>query len=223
MLYGNKPYYEDCCRLKKGMRKLSVPFEYLRARLSERFGINVLNVGYEVIDDLSGGGRPRLDMVVDSAADFARIHRNRFELKPDVQEGIHQEFREMLASYGLERDYPEDGLLFACDDFSDESLNQAVFTFLEKDREDLVRDFSADGVWKIEAMSKALVVFFLDENARQVAALNGVGQRIREQCYLAVKRHDEFGYLLPENFVLSFDSKEILDRSYEGSLFNYFR
>lgn len=219
MLLGEKQLYNQTCALKRGGQKLPPLLENLRGKIAGRLGIHVINVVYDRIDIGPAKGRPRLNVIVDSQSDLSRIKVNLFDFKADARDVILEEFE--LAAKQAGWDFKKVHLI--SDDFSDEAMNQAVFQLFRNHREELVKQYSAHGVWDITGMSKAIVVFFKDEVAKADALANEVGNQIRQACYAAVKPYDEFNYFTPENFSLVFDSKENLDKKYEGNLFYYFR
>ena len=75
MLFGHPQLYEQTRAAKLGRRALPKPLEELRRWVSEEFGINVLNVGYDRIEIGPHQGRPRLNLIVNSAEDYAKRTR----------------------------------------------------------------------------------------------------------------------------------------------------
>lgn len=219
MLFGDKKLYNQTCALKRGEQKLPPLLENLRSRIAGRLDIRVLNIVYDRIDLGPAKGMPRLNIIVNAQIDVSRIKENLFNFKPDAQAVILEEFNTTAKHAGW--DCHKVHLI--SDDFSEEAMNQAVFQFFGKDRKKLVKQFSAHRIWDITGMSKHIVVFFKDEEAKADALSNDGENQIRQACYAAVKPYDEFDYLTPENMSLVFDSKENLDNKYEGNLFYYFK
>jgi hypothetical protein len=219
MLFGEKELYKQTCALKRGELKLPPALDGLRARLEQRLGIHVVNVVYDKIEIGPAKGKPRLNVIVETQTDLKRIKNTPFDFKPEACEAILDEFQTTAGVAGWDSDKPH----LISDDFSNEAMNQAVLKFLRKDRKRVTKQYASDRLWDITGMSKDIVVFFMDEAAKVVATSNGVAERIKQSCYGAVKTYDEFNYVTPENFALVLDSKENLDKKYQGNLFYYFR
>lgn len=223
MLYGEKNLYEQTRSLKKGEGYLPPFLESFRRRVSELLGIKILNVVYDSIDIGPSKGRPRLNVIVDTEDDYKRFHEDHWKIRAKSKEIILKTFFDTVNEMGLHAEFETKNVLLISDDFSDEAMNQAAFKLFDKDKKSLIKEFSADQVWDITGMSKHIVVFFLDENAKNKSLANGSSNQIRQRCYEKIKLYDEFNYFAPENFSVTFDSKENLDKNYEGSLFYYFR
>ncbi|NOS70128.1 MAG: hypothetical protein HOP33_09385 [Verrucomicrobia bacterium] len=219
MLFGEKELYKQTCALKRGELKLPPPLEGLRSRLERRLGIHIVNVVYDKIDIGPAKGKPRLNVIAETQADLKRIRNNLFDYKPEACEVIFDEFQAAASVAGWDSHKPH----LISDDFSAEAMNQAAFEFFRIDRKKVLKLHASHRVWNITGMSKDIVVFFMDEESKAAATSNGAAEQIKQSCYDAVKTYDEFDYITPENFSLVFDSKENLDKKYQGNLFYYFR
>ena len=144
-------------------------------------------------------------------------------MKAGAEEAILQLFSEVIQEMGLGGEFDTRNVLVTEDVFAEEAMGQAVAGLSGSDGKAIVERFSGEGLWRIARHSTLVVVFFVDEEAKRIARGDGGFGRIREACFDVAKQCDEFGYLTRENFRLEFDSKERLDRKFEGSLFYYFR
>jgi len=223
MLYCNKTLYDETRSLKKGRTRLSPCLEALRLRISEHLGITVLNIIYDVIENGPVKGRSRLDIIVESAADYQFIYPAIFTINEHAKDVILREFADIIREMGVQSTFNTRDVHLFADDFSDEAMNQAAFQFFHNDAEAIVKRYSSDRVWKITGISHRIVIFFSDEKAKDSASVNGVASQIRQVCYNILKGYDEFNYFTPEKFIATFDSKENLDKKYLGNLLYYFR
>jgi hypothetical protein len=219
MLFGDEKLYKWTRALKRGDLKLPRQFDGLRKRLEQRLSIRIVNVVYDKIELGPAKGKPRLNIIVETQTDLQRIRSNLFEFKPGVPEAIFDEFRSVAQVAGWDSDTPH----LISDVFSDEAMNQAAYKFFQKDRKSVLKEYASHRVWDITGMSKDIVVFFVDEAAIATAMDNGAAEQIKSSCYDAMKSHDEFNYLTPANFSIRFDSKENLDKNYQGNFFYYFK
>lgn len=223
MLFGDKQLYEQTRSLKKGESRLSPCMEVLRNKIAERFGIKIVNIVYDKIDLGPSKGRPRLNIIVDSGEDYARIHENQFEISKEAKELILKYFSDVVDQMGMQGVLETQNVLLISDSFAAEAMNQAVAAFLENNAEAIAKMFTTNGVWQITGVGFYIVVFFTTESAKTSALSNGVSEDIRRRCFEAVKRHDEFNYSTTKTFALSFDTKENLDNNFKGNLFYYFK
>lgn len=223
MLIGNKQLYEQARGAKLGDVRLPEPLGQLRLWIQARYSVNVLHVVYDTIDIGPHEGRPRLELILETANDCAALRADRFTIKQDVKGAIVDEFAALVAATATHRIYDTRDIHVVLTDFSEEAMRQAVAQFLEKDRQRVVDEFRRCGVWEVSGFSAAIVVFYLSEEMRQRNQRNGCDDAIKQRCFESVRKYDDFGYFAAGTFPITFDSKENLDRAYSGSLFNYFR
>jgi hypothetical protein len=65
------------------------------------------------------------------------------------------------------------------------------------------------------------VIFYYSDLEIAQNESNGITKLITEDYYAILKKYDELGYVTKENIWLEFDSKENLDKNYQGNLFYY--
>jgi hypothetical protein len=223
MLFGDKKLYEQARAAKLGKLDLIQPLEYLRRWLNENYKVNVLHVVYDLIDLGPHEGRPRLNIILETAEHYAKLHKDPFSPKPHIKKAISKRFAKIVAASSCDHNYDTANVHVTFDDFSDEAMGQAVTRFQENDKHRLLKEFAPDNVWDISGFSKSVVVFYLTNEDMQSASRNGTNDRIKQRCYELVKQYDEFDYFELETFPITFDSKQNLDENYQGSMFYYFR
>jgi hypothetical protein len=223
MLFGDKRLYEQARAIKKGLSRLDPCLESVRSRLSEKLGIKILSLVYDTIDIGPAKGRPRLNLIIETLDDFNRIHENQFTIMQDVKETTLKEFTEIVGHMGKQSQFETRNVLLISDAFADEAMNQAAFKFTEKNTYSIIKAFPNEKLWKITGFGRHIVVFFVDENAKSLALANGATDRIRSACFERMKVYDEFNYLTLENLSVCFDTKENLDKNYQGNFYYYFK
>jgi hypothetical protein len=72
-------------------------------------------------------------------------------------------------------------------------------------------------------MFSSSVVFYYSDADITVNENNGISKAIMDTYYSILKKYDELNYFTRENIRLKFDSKENLDKNYQGNLFYYTR
>lgn len=112
-------------------------------------------------------------------------------------------------------------LLVTCFDFSHEAMTEANWKATKEFRSEIRRSYPI--IWDVMALFESSVVFyFADEDISRYLE-SGVSQTVRDEYYSVLKKHDDLNLFTKDNIRLSFDSKENVDKNYEGSLFYYSR
>ncbi|MEI8194399.1 MAG: hypothetical protein WCI73_00665 [Phycisphaerae bacterium] len=182
-----------------------------------------MNILLDAIDIGPAKGRPRLNVIVEFEEDYKRLKNGPLEIDSNVTISILREFSDIAGQIKFQKDFDPRKVLLIVSNFSEEVMIYAAQQFIRRDVEALIQKFSSDRMWKIASQSKEIVAFFLDEIAKNSAVINGAGERIRQACYDLIKRYDAFNYITPQNLSVLFDSKENLDKNFQGNLFYYFR
>ena len=78
-------------------------------------------------------------------------------------------------------------------------------------------------VWHVVAEFERVVVFYYTDSDILKNGENDLDHKIRLDYYDILKKKDYLNYYSIENFIMTFDSKENLDKNYEGNLFYYSR
>lgn len=223
MLFGDKRLYEQARAAKLGRLSLPQPLEDLRRWVSEKYEVNVLHVVYDQIDLGPHEGRPRLNIILETANDYAKMYKAPFIPKPNITKAILKKFSAVVSDSANASAYDTTKVHLIFDDFSDEAMGQAATRFQERDKQSVLAEFAQDGVWEISGFSKSIVVFYHTDEDIQNGLSDGRSDRIKQRCFELVKQYDEFDYFDLETFPITFDSKQNLDENYQGSMFYYFR
>ncbi len=94
--------------------------------------------------------------------------------------------------------------------------------FLQSDAPRIVSQFQPS-LWLISGFSRYMVAFLEDDLDLSQSITDGRREQIVSACFSAMKKYDEFEYLTNDSFRLTFDSKENLDRKFNGNLLHYWR
>ena len=79
-------------------------------------------------------------------------------------------------------------------------------------------------VWDVVAdPSYGAVVFYYPEADVPENEKNGISKSIADDYYLTLKKYDELNLFTRENMRLKFDSKENVDKHFQGNLLYYFK
>lgn len=107
--------------------------------------------------------------------------------------------------------------------FAPMALVEATNTVPKAALERIKTEFSDAGIWCIERYLGGFAVMFFTEAQRMSAENDKTLNRISETLKDAIRPYDEFDSLQYIEPRITFDSKEVFDRDYDGSWFKYTR
>ena len=132
-----------------------------------------------------------------------------------------RQFLELAGKHGQAEELQFADLTVTCYDFSREAMTEANWKATKEFREEVRHHYTI--VWDVMAMFESSVVFYFSDEDISVNRETDVSEMIAHEYYSILKKHDELDYFTRENVLLSFDSKENVDKNYAGSLFYYSR
>ena len=221
MLYGNDSLFSIVRSAKLGRVQLTPVLAELRDWIQAEFDVSVVHVTLDRIDIGPCAGRPRLNVFLETDADYDSWKTDVVTIRPDIERRVVAKFTKLAQA-----DPDESGaadVLLTVDNFLDGCLGRACSAFLTADANRIMKHFSAERIWKIDGHSRYLVVFLNTDRDIRAKTRDGTCDRILKRCFDAVAQYDEFGYLSDDAFRLKFDSKENLDKNFQGNLFYYWR
>lgn len=225
MLFGHKKLYRQTRKIKPGEAELSPLLDALKEWTNEKYGINVINVVYGKIGSGPHKERPRLNLIVETQSDYAKMYQEPFVPNESYQTAISARFVKLVKDAGLEKEYDTDHLLVIYDDFSAMEMTRTSSQLLEHHKKHLLSKFSDIAIWDIvqSEFSAEIAVFYNQDDDITENDNNGNSERIRKECFRFIKPYDEFDYCQFDTFTITFDSKQNLDENYRGNLYYYFK
>lgn len=221
MLFGNEKLYSLVRDIKLGLIEVPPVFAQLRDWLQNEFNVSVIYIALEHVELGPNTGTPRLNVILETDGECDSRKNDTISILSKMEHLILSRFKKLVRMNHLK--YDTEGIFLIVDNFSDECVSRACYTFLKTDADRIISEFSNIPIWKIDGFYRSLVVFLKTENDIRLRCADGTCERISNRCFDAVKPYDEFGYLSAKSFRLEFDSKENLDKNYNGSFFNYWR
>ena len=221
MLFGNEQLFSLVRSAKLGHVELPPVLAQLRDWIQDELRVSVVHIVFDQIDIGPCTGRPRLNVILETDTDYDSWKTDVVTIRPDIERRVVAQFTKLAKT---EPDtYDTEGVLLTLDNFSDACLGRACSAFLKTDADRMTKNFPAVPIWRIDGFSRYLVVFLKTDKDIRLNTDNGTCATISNRCFDAVKPNDEFGYLSDTSFRLKFDSKENLDKNYNGNLFYYWR
>ncbi len=139
------------------------------------------------------------------------------------QSEISQAFYEFAVKNNFKEKDKIKNLRICYNDFSVEmktDINNRAYSSIGKQIKEKYAQYS---LWNIYTAFSSVVVFFYNEKVICRNSENGISNMIRYDYFTALKVLDEFDVYSSDNFVMTFDSKENLDKNYQGNLYYYFK
>lgn len=208
MLFHNKRLYAACEEGKMGRWCPEGPLASLRTELEQLYSISVVYLTLDKIDIGPHTGRDRLSVYTDTE-DMAQCISS-----DDAYESIQK-----LAEQRLGSSNPH----VYSESFQNEAMNQAAISMRDECGESLAADIGRGCIWQITGMDRHTTVFMFSDADVKSPKLEGVRASLRSAILEAIQAYDVHRYFTSQNLHVGFDSKERLDRDFNGNMFNYFR
>lgn len=215
MITSSDPEYGATRQIKRGLNRLSPHLAELASWIEATWNVVVLNVIYDLPH------RPRLQIILEHPHHITIFEKdyNFDEVKTNA---IAKKFSEILGLHSLQS-YQIDKLFLVFSAFSPIAQAEADNKISDDEIAALIEKIGNPDLWEISRFFGIVTfLFFTDEQKERYEA---EGKKITyAQMYFAlVKRHDEFGYLNPEEFTVSFDSKHNFDKNYQSNWYYYYK
>jgi len=216
VILDDKPYHEAVAIVLSQKKRNGIA-EKLYLFAKEKFDINIINYTYCIVDK-----RRRLGIILKSDKEYDFMHRSRFVSDPQKDAIIASNFNKILKSYPSIKKFDIEKDFVSYYNLQDEAIVDANWKTNKKYRDTLKNDFSE--IWEILPIFRSTTVFYTTDLDVSKYNKSGLSRKIHEAYYRKIKEFDLLKYLNnKDDFAVNFDSKENLDKNYQGSLFYYSR
>jgi hypothetical protein len=210
--------YQETKLFKLGKRALLPPFRELASWIEESHAAKVLNVRYDRPELLN---RPRLSVIFER--EESRIQfMDGANFKREKQAAVAEKFREIVAA-SPSLAFDTDHLLVIFQSFEPVARTEANWNIERSELDEIRSNLAHLSLWEIWPSWDSVTFFFQTDAELKSSAENGAQRSCRAAYGELMRPLDEFGYLRERPIEVRFNSKENLDRNYEGSLFLYDR
>jgi hypothetical protein len=205
--------YVETKRIKLGLVSLADREKAAAEWISERYGVDVLNV---ILDQLPHLMRPRVQVILDRESDEPKF-KDGFNFSATIQEEICVHLKAL--------GYPDaDGRILVVFSSLERVARWEMNERVTSDQETALLDSIADpALWTIHRCTSGTTFFFHTEAQKSDAIRLGLQRRYSDIYFDLLVTYDEFGYLDRGNFQVNFDSRENFKEAYSESWFNYDR
>jgi hypothetical protein len=235
MIVSSDPDYFDTKLVKQGKKHLEPVFQELADWIFETFGSRPLNVYYDKIE--VDKNRPRLSIIFEHYEDVPKFRDKIGNYDSEKQKVIADKFRQLLkgganangnyfsrlfkkAEHSI---YNTDRLLVIFTAFEPIAREETNGKIPKATIEKLKTELKSKNIWEIYPEFASTTYFFYTDQQIEEAKGNGTTEMMKKQYYDLLKKYDEFDYVKPDTFFLTFDSKENFDKTYQGNWFYYSR
>lgn len=222
MVLAEDNVYRETLDIIRGVRALPPVFQAMKDWMKSRFGVVPYNFVFREIQYDNPDHRWELVVLLGSTADYRCMFKGDFYDHEKLKE-VAARFRE-LAEHNRFYDYEQTAdVHISYIDFSTEiktDVNDRAYRAIV---ESLFEKYRMSALWKICPAFASVIVFYeRDEDVRKNES-QGISEKIKSEYIAELKRQDAFGAFSDGSFAMTFDSKESLDKNYNGNLYFYFK
>jgi hypothetical protein len=212
--------YQETKDIILGKSKRSPLLNEFALWFSRKYSVKIVNFTFDKLTTL-GVNRHRLCVIIENTKGYEKMFTRTFEYNGVYQFETAHEFEKLAVKHKFTDEESLEDLFVSFIDFSDEARTDANWKAKKEVKESLKDKYSF--IWNVISPFSGSVVFYYDNQDVETYKNNGISRQITDEYYSILKKYDELNYFTKENICLTFDSKENLDKNYEGNLFYYTR
>ena len=225
MQTSSDKHYIQTKKVLTGELKLSETKKQLINWIQNKYGIVVYNIEFDKIDQEK---RKRINIIVAKEDDYQKMHHD----GPDYW-GYDKTFQgEILKEYYNIFGEPKKSVFTLFEKapkkpwvcyhvFNQVAISEANGKIGTKKLSELTEKFQDLDIWQIVQFFGATIIFHFNDEQIKKHKNSKRFEELKECLFKEIKKHDEFQ--LMNNFHLNQDSKENLDKNYEGNFYYYFK
>lgn len=234
MIVPSDQDYIDTKLILQGNKSLNPLLSELANWTIGYFNCKVISI-YSDLNLINQKNRPRLVVVFEYYETVKEFKDKVGNYEKEKQNLIADKFRELVINhsrtgnntlkdlFGNTDPIDLNSLLVVFTAFEPVARIDATWRISQEIIEELEKELSIQNIWKIYR-DYSSATFFFHTNEQMNEAVNSRSMdRMKARWYDHLKPFDDFDYIKPDDPFLFFSSKEILDKEYEGNLFNYTR
>jgi hypothetical protein len=219
MVLLSSSVYKETKKILSGKLKKSPLLTDLCEWFEQEFGLKIINFDFDKLKHTKNTYRVKI--IFHNSNYYNKMYLSPFIKNEEYNDLISAKFRELALKYNFTKKSKLAKLFVAYYDFSHEAKTEANYKTFDKTNKSIKEKFPE--VWHIVEEFESSVVFYYTDNDILKYAENGISSKIKSEYYSVLKTYDEFDYFTSSDVILEFDSKENLDKNYNGNLFYYSR
>ena len=245
MIWIDKKAFEDTYAILKKEKTLEPVYTDLKQFIEDTFGITVFNIILQPIktglfdrivkNSYLNGHKYKLICYVGSYAEREQM-QNRIDVQlpnfPNAHKMVNDENKQQLILDKLfELSVKYNYTIKAKKDliwvdyfywFPTDYMGFIVSKVQKQIIRSVLTKYKQEGnIWEIHTSGIGIYIFYDTENNKLLNQQNGITEDIHRIIYTSIKELDEFDFYKVE--YIAFDTKENLDKNYQGNLYYYFK
>lgn len=212
--------YKETKQITLGKSQMSPMLAEFADWFLRTYSMKMLNFEFSKMG-IPGVNRHRLYVIVENQVDYQKMFSLPSEPNAEYQDQVAKKFHEIALKYRYASEEQLKNLFVIYNDFSKEAMTEANLDAAGDVKTSIKGNYPF--VWDVITMFWSSVVFYYTDEEVKANDRAGVNAKITDDYYSILKKYDELNYFTRENISLRFDSKENLDKNYEGNLFYYTR
>lgn len=220
MVFLDDKTYQETKNIILGKDKRSPLLNEFSLWFSRKYSAKMVNFSFDKLTT-PGINRHRLQVILENTKGYEKMLTRQHEYNGVYQFEIAHEFEKLALKHKFTDEASLENLFVAFNDFSDEARTDVNWKAAKEVRTSLKSKYSF--IWDvISPFSGSVIFYYLNQDVDSYKE-NGISQQITDEYYAILKKYDELNYFTKKDISLTFDSKENLDKNYEGNLFYYTR
>jgi hypothetical protein len=220
MVYLDDDVYEETKQIALGGAKRSPMLIELSDWFQTTYSVKILNFQFSRLK-IPNTKIYRLYVIIENTEDYQKMYVRTAEPIEEFQQQIAAEFQRLALKYHFASKDQLKDLFVIYNDFSEEAKTEANWKAIKEIKKFITIKYPY--VWEVIAIFSNSVVFYYSDQDIIKYQNNGSSKMIADEYYSTLKACDVLDYFTRENINLKFDSKEKLDKNYDGNLFYYTR
>lgn len=223
VLVGDREYNETL-QILRGKKELAPIYLELKNWLIERFGVTAYNFVFEKIKYNNPENRYQLYILLSSTKDYHKMHEKGYcSYDRKKQDEISRQFNELALKYEFAHESKSKDVWICYNDFSVEIKTDVNSRAYKEIGNSIKEKYGKYSLWELCPAFTSVVVFYQKDSHIKKNSENGISDMIRKDYFEVLLKCDEFNVYKTDEFIMTFDSKENLDKNYSGNLYYYFK
>lgn len=222
MVSKTDPEYLSSREIKRGNAKMPAKFVALAEWIDDKYGVRPLNICY----DLAGGDveKPRLQVIFEYEAEKALFqNQDSWRFNRSKQKAISKQYQAMFRNSNQRSGNFAEKPFVTFSAFDRLARIEANEGIPREAIDKLKGEINYEGLWLIHPMFSSANFFVYTDQQVHECVLNGQKDLWTEEYFQLLKTYDEFNYFKREGFTILIDSKENLDKNYQGNWYYYYK
>jgi|GEM_PF-5307419 len=127
MLFGDDELFSVARSAKLGQFDLPPVLEQFKVWIVDEFGVSMMHIVFDHIDIRPVKGRPRLNVILESDADYVSGMADQFKIRWDVEQHVLRQSTKLASSDAAT--YDTDSVCLILDSFANECVGRACSAF----------------------------------------------------------------------------------------------